>query len=128
VTISLEASRTLNTIESIQEGSTQLCGSRAGAQIKGGISINKGEFGCLIEIKPDVSAGGVAFYEATRSPPPSPRCAAGSMPWRRSVTAFIFSTRLSSGGLSIFAFSPSILLLLIPFVIYSIYSFWFTYY
>ncbi len=69
-TITLEATWALNTIEPIQEGSMQLCGSKAGAQIKNGISINKGEFGRLIEIKPDVSAGGVAFYDGVKEPPP----------------------------------------------------------
>ena len=62
-TINLEATWALNTIEPIPEGSTQLCGSKAGAQIKGGVSINKAEFGRLIEIRPDMSAGGVAFYD-----------------------------------------------------------------
>ena len=68
-TITLEASWALNTIEPIQEGSTLLCGSKAGAQIKGGVSINKGEFGRLIEVKPDVSAGGVAFYAGMQETP-----------------------------------------------------------
>jgi predicted dehydrogenase len=69
-TITLEATWALNTIEPIQEGSLQLCGSKAGAQIKNGLSINKGEFGRLVEIKPDVSAGGVAFYEGVKETPP----------------------------------------------------------
>ena len=69
-TITLEATWALNTIEPIQEGSMQLCGSKAGAQIKNGISINKGEFGRLVEIKPDVSAGGVAFYDGVKETPP----------------------------------------------------------
>ena len=68
-TITLDASWALNTIEPIQEGSVQLCGSKAGAQIKNGISINKGELGRLVEIKPDVSAGGVAFYEGVKETP-----------------------------------------------------------
>lgn len=68
-TINLEATWALNTIEPIPEGSTQLCGSKAGAQIKGGVSINKAEFGRLIEIKPDVSAGGVAFYDGVKETP-----------------------------------------------------------
>ena len=68
-TITLEATWALNTIEPIQEGSLQLCGAKAGAQIKNGISINKGEFGRLIEIKPDVSAGGVAFYDGVKETP-----------------------------------------------------------
>lgn len=68
-TITLEATWALNTIEPIPEGSLQLCGSKAGAQIKNGISINKGEFGRLVEIKPDVSAGGVAFYDGVKETP-----------------------------------------------------------
>ena len=69
-TITLEASWALKTIEPIQEGSLALCGSKPGAQIKNGISINKGEFGRLVEIKPDVSAGGVAFYDGVKETPP----------------------------------------------------------
>ncbi len=61
-TIMLESSWALNTCEPIQEGSTVLCGSDAGAQIKNGVTVNKGEFNRLIEIKPDLSSGGVAFY------------------------------------------------------------------
>jgi len=68
-TIILESSWALNTCEPIQEGSTVLCGTDAGAQIKGGVTINKGEFNRLIEIKPDLSSGGVAFYEGVSSDP-----------------------------------------------------------
>lgn len=68
-TIMLESSWALNTIEPISEGSTVLCGSHAGAQIKNGVSINKGEFNRLIEIHPDMSTGGVAFYEGNSSNP-----------------------------------------------------------
>jgi len=68
-TIILESSWALNTSEPIQEGSCMLCGSDAGAQIKKGVTINKAEFGRLIEIKPDLSSGGVAFYEGVSSDP-----------------------------------------------------------
>lgn len=68
-TIVLESSWALNTSEPIPEGSTMLCGTDAGAQIKGGVTINKGEFNRLIEIKPDLSSGGVAFYEGVSSNP-----------------------------------------------------------
>ncbi|NLZ82448.1 MAG: Gfo/Idh/MocA family oxidoreductase [Clostridiales bacterium] len=68
-TIILESSWALNTSEPIQEGSTVLCGSDAGAQIKNGVTINKGELNHLIEIKPDLSAGGVAFYDGASSSP-----------------------------------------------------------
>ncbi|BCJ97562.1 Gfo/Idh/MocA family protein [Anaerocolumna chitinilytica] len=68
-TIILESSWALNTIEPIPEGSTVLCGTDAGAQIKGGVTINKGEFNRLVEIKPDLSSGGVAFYEGISDNP-----------------------------------------------------------
>lgn len=68
-TIILESSWALNTSEPIQEGSTVLCGTDAGAQIKNGVVINKGEFNRLIEIKPDMSAGGVAFFDGVASNP-----------------------------------------------------------
>lgn len=68
-TIILESSWALNTCEPIQEGSTVLCGSDAGAQIKNGVTINKGEFNRLIEIKPDMASGGVAFYAGHASTP-----------------------------------------------------------
>lgn len=68
-TIILESSWALNTIEPIQEGSTVLCGSDAGAQIKGGVTINKAEFNRLVEIQPDLSSGGAAFYEGVSSDP-----------------------------------------------------------
>ena len=68
-TITLDATWALNTIEPIQEGSVQLCGSKAGAQIKNGLSINKAEFDRLIEVKPDMAAGGVAFYDGVKETP-----------------------------------------------------------
>ena len=68
-TITLDATWALNTIEPIQEGSVQLCGSKAGAQIKNGLSINKAEFDRLVEIKPDMAAGGVAFYDGVKETP-----------------------------------------------------------
>ncbi len=68
-TIILESSWALNTSEPISEGSCVLCGSDAGAQIKNGVTVNKAEFGRLLEIKPDLSSGGVAFYEGASSNP-----------------------------------------------------------
>lgn len=69
-TIILESSWALNTIEPISEGSIALCGTEAGAQIKNGLSFNKDEFGKLVDIKPDLSAGGVAFYDGVAETPP----------------------------------------------------------
>ncbi|NLJ30880.1 MAG: Gfo/Idh/MocA family oxidoreductase [Clostridiales bacterium] len=69
-TIMLEASWALNTSEPIKEGSTMLCGTDAGAQIKNGATvINKGEFNRLVEIKPDFSEGGVSFYRGVSNNP-----------------------------------------------------------
>ena len=68
-TITLDATWALNTIEPIPEGSVQLCGSKAGAQIKNGLSINKAEFDRLIEVVPDMAAGGVAFYDGVKETP-----------------------------------------------------------
>ena len=69
-TITLEATWALNTCEPIQEGSCDLCGTKAGARIRNGVIINKAEFGRLVDIKPDISAGGVAFYDGFQETPP----------------------------------------------------------
>ena len=70
-TITLEATWALNTDEPIPEGSCRLCGSKAGASIRPNqVIINKGEFGRLEEIRPDMSAGGVAFYDGVKETPP----------------------------------------------------------
>ncbi|MDR3121762.1 MAG: Gfo/Idh/MocA family oxidoreductase [Clostridiales bacterium] len=68
-TIILETSWALNTIEPVQEVSVALHGDKAGAQIKNGVSINKDEFGKLVEIKPDMSARGVAFFDGIAETP-----------------------------------------------------------
>jgi predicted dehydrogenase len=68
-TILLEASWALNIIEPIPEGSLALCGTKAGAQIKNGVSINKDEFGKLVELRPEMSSGGVAFYDGCGESP-----------------------------------------------------------
>ena len=70
-TITLEATWALNTDEPIPEGSCRLCGSKAAASIRPNqVIINKGEFGRLEEIRPDMSAGGVAFYDGVKETPP----------------------------------------------------------
>lgn len=68
-TIILKSSWALNTIEPVPEGSCALCGTKAGAQIKNGVSINKDEFGHLVDIHPDMKAGGVAFYDGVEETP-----------------------------------------------------------
>ncbi len=70
-TIYLQATWALNTSEPIEEGSTQLCGDKAGAQIKNNVlTINKCEYGRLQVVKPDLSSGGVAFYEGVSESAP----------------------------------------------------------
>ncbi|MDR1061667.1 MAG: Gfo/Idh/MocA family oxidoreductase, partial [Clostridiales bacterium] len=68
-TITLEATWALNTIEPVPEGSVALHGDKAGAQIKNGVTINRDEFGKLLEIKPDMDARGVAFYDGVAETP-----------------------------------------------------------
>ena len=69
-TITLEATWALNTSEPIPEGSCQLCGSKAGAQIKfDKVTINKGEFGRLVDSEPNLASGGVAFYDGIKETP-----------------------------------------------------------
>ncbi|MBC8543570.1 Gfo/Idh/MocA family protein [Bianquea renquensis] len=68
-TIILKTSWCLNTIEPVPEGSFAICGTKAGAQIKDGVSINKDEFGKLVDIRPDMKAGGVAFYDGVAENP-----------------------------------------------------------
>ena len=69
-TITLEASWCLNTIEPIQEGSCALHGTKAGAQCKNNqVTLNKDEFGRLLSINPEFSAGGAAFYDGIKETP-----------------------------------------------------------
>ncbi len=69
-TIILETSWALNTIEPIPEGSVALHGDKAGAQIKRqDISINKDEFGKLVEVIPNMESGGAAFYDGAKETP-----------------------------------------------------------
>lgn len=68
-TVILKSSWALNTIEPVPEGSTMLCGTKAGAQIKNGLSINKDEFGRLVDIYPDMKSGGVAYFDGVEETP-----------------------------------------------------------
>ena len=60
-TIFLEASWALNTLD-VDEAKTSLCGTKAGADMKDGLRINSVDLNRQQVIKPDLSAGGVAFY------------------------------------------------------------------
>jgi predicted dehydrogenase len=69
-TIVLETSWCLNTSDPVQEGSVVLCGDKAGAKITSGdVVINKDEFGKLIEVEPNMSTGGVAFFDGVKETP-----------------------------------------------------------
>ncbi|MDD3693536.1 MAG: Gfo/Idh/MocA family oxidoreductase [Oscillospiraceae bacterium] len=61
-TISLESSWALNSLD-VDEAKTTLCGTLGGADMKNGLRINKVDLNTQITIVPDLSAGGVAFYE-----------------------------------------------------------------
>ena len=67
-TISVESSWALN---SLQTGEYQcvLCGTKAGVDQLDGVRINKVDAGRQVVIKPDLKAGGVAFYGAEKLAP-----------------------------------------------------------
>jgi predicted dehydrogenase len=60
-TIVIEASWALNSLD-IDEAKATLCGTEGGADMKDGLRINGEEFGKLYVKKPELLAGGVAFY------------------------------------------------------------------
>ena len=61
-TVVLESSWALNLIDAFEARAT-LCGTKAGADMNDGVRINGDDFGRLYVSKPDLSAGGVAFFE-----------------------------------------------------------------
>ena len=67
--IELESSWALNTRRS-EEATTTLCGTKAGADMHDGLWINRVEWGRQVEIRPNLSAGGVAFYSGSQSAKP----------------------------------------------------------
>ncbi|GAB4463870.1 MAG: Gfo/Idh/MocA family oxidoreductase [Armatimonadaceae bacterium] len=67
-TIFLESSWALNTREP-DEAKCTLFGTEAGADMKGGLNVNGEKNGKLYDLKVDLSAGGVAFYEGKRERP-----------------------------------------------------------
>jgi len=72
-TITIEASWALNSLE-VGEGTCTLCGTKAGADMKDGLRINKSDLGKLIEIKPGLGAGGVQFYAGKTMEPRDIEC------------------------------------------------------
>ena len=67
-TISLESSWALNTLDVI-EASATLCGTEGGADMRDGVRINGVRHGKQYTLKPDLSAGGVAFYDGASGKP-----------------------------------------------------------
>lgn len=61
-TIHLEASWALNTLD-VDEAKVSLCGTKAGADMKDGLRINRVQYNKQCIEKPDLNAGGVAFFE-----------------------------------------------------------------
>lgn len=67
-TIELEASWALNSLE-VDEAKTTLCGTKAGADMKDGLRINRVQYGRQCVEKPDLAAGGVAFFDGVETKP-----------------------------------------------------------
>ena len=67
-TIVLEASWALNSLD-VDEAKTSLCGTKAGADMKDGLRINRVHHGRQCVEKPNLDAGGVAFYDGTEEKP-----------------------------------------------------------
>jgi predicted dehydrogenase len=68
-TIHLEASWALNTLE-VDEAKTSLCGTKAGADMKDGLRINRVQYNKQCVEKPDLGSGGVAFFEGKNESEP----------------------------------------------------------
>mgnify|MGYP000052733378 CR=1 FL=1 len=65
-TIYLEASWALNTLD-VDEAKTTLCGTKAGADMKDGLRINRIKYNRQCVEIPDLTIGGVAFFEGESS-------------------------------------------------------------
>ena len=61
-TIVLESSWALNSLE-VGEAQTTLCGTEGGADMKDGLRLNGEKYSRMYVNKPELNAGGVAFYE-----------------------------------------------------------------
>lgn len=67
-TIILESSWALNTLDT-KEAQTSLCGTLGGADMNEGLRINGVKYNRQFVYKPDLSAGGVAFFEGASDDP-----------------------------------------------------------
>ena len=71
-TIVLESSWALNTLD-VQEAVTSVCGTKAGADMQGGLRINGVRNGRQYVLQPDFSVGGVAFNDFAAGENPADR-------------------------------------------------------
>ncbi|MCI8554528.1 MAG: Gfo/Idh/MocA family oxidoreductase, partial [Clostridiales bacterium] len=69
-TIILESSWALNTLD-VAEAECTLCGTKAGADMKDGLRFNLVDLGRQTIKKPDLHAGGVAFFDGSAAPDPA---------------------------------------------------------
>ena len=67
-TIVLESSWALNTLD-VREAQTTLCGTKAGADMADGLRINRVNHSRQSVEKPDLAAGGVAFFDGVSEKP-----------------------------------------------------------
>lgn len=67
-TIILESAWALNILD-LSEAQTVLCGTKAGADMKDGLRINSVKYNRQCVEKPDLSVGGVAFFEGSQASP-----------------------------------------------------------
>ncbi|MBQ3049278.1 MAG: Gfo/Idh/MocA family oxidoreductase [Oscillospiraceae bacterium] len=67
-TIELESSWALNTLD-VEEATTSVCGTLAGADMHDGLRINGVKYGRQYTEKPNLQAGGVAFYDGASTTP-----------------------------------------------------------
>ncbi len=69
-TIILESSWALNTLD-VGEAECSLCGTKAGVDMKDGVRFNMIDLGRQTIKKPDLNAGGVAFFDGNTAPDPA---------------------------------------------------------
>lgn len=67
-TIVLESAWALNSLD-VDEAKTSLCGTKAGADMKGGLRINKVQYGKQVVENVNLEAGGVAFFDGGAAEP-----------------------------------------------------------
>ena len=69
-TIMLESSWALNTLDE-GEAKTTLCGTKAGIDMRNGLTINKADMGSLTQTEINLGGKGVAFFDANSGPSPA---------------------------------------------------------